>query len=125
MKNHCYNIINSAISIEKKKIAVIINHNSVFYNCDTLIRIEAEGSYSNLIFATDHRYMVSKPIISYELKLPVCAFFRPHRSHLINFHYVTGYNRKERIITMADNFQIHLARENKQKFETFLEMYVI
>lgn len=125
MKEHCYNIIESIQVIGKKKIPIITDHQIRFCSCSSIVRIKADGAYSYISINGEKVYMQSKPLKSYEEKLPECAFFRPHKSHLINFHYVIAYNKKERTITMSDNYKIHLTKSNKKQFEQFYSKYVI
>jgi len=51
----------------------------------------AEGNYTTFYFTDGLRHMACKNLGYYEAILPEC-FARPHRSYIVNLHYLYGIN---------------------------------
>lgn len=60
-----------------------------------ILRCEAEGSYSRLIFSHERPLLVSKNLKELTTLLPEGIFFRNHRSHLVNLNSIKNYLQNE------------------------------
>ena len=61
--------------------------------------------------------LTSKPIGEYQDMLSHEAFFRVHRSHLINLKYVVRYTRGDgSLAIMSDDTQVEVSRRKKNEF---------
>ena len=54
---------------------------------DQILYVEADRNYCR-IFCTDKDYIISVPLKNMETKLPDWAFFRIHRSYLVNLNHI-------------------------------------
>lgn len=61
-------------------------------NMNSLIRVEAWSNYSRLFFADGKTLVVPKVLKRLAACLDSDMFIRAHNTHLINLHYVTGWN---------------------------------
>src|ERR1017187_7122472 len=73
------------------KIALPSMEGHIFTDLDTIIRCEADGSYTNFFLVSKQKILVSKPIKDYDNLLSENNFFRVHNSHLININHVQKY----------------------------------
>ncbi len=100
------------------KIALSLATGLVFVELGDLIRLEADGSYTNFILKGKKSILLSKRIGDVaELLQGNSDFFRAHKSHLINLRYVTQYLRGDGgEIIMDDGAAISLSRNKKEEF---------
>jgi len=87
-----------------------------FVRIREIIRCEAQGAYTQLIFKDTKSVMVSKVIKEFEFLLQEYGFYRVHQSHLINLREVRKYIKSENYLLMRDGAQIQLARSRKDDF---------
>lgn len=82
-----------------------------------IIRVESDGSYSTFYLSGGRRYVVSKGLKEYERVLPAGAFFRVHRSHLVNVSRIRNYAQKNGdFVETEDGALIEIARRKKNEF---------
>src|SRR6185369_13496896 len=74
------------------KLAVSTIDGCFFFNTDEIIRLEAEGSYTQIRFANRKSMLVSRNLKDYEALLIDHGFIRIHKSHLVNSIYITAIN---------------------------------
>lgn len=90
-----------------------------------IIRIEAEGSYSTIIFKDRKKMVVSKGLNELaEMLAGNDNFIRIHRSHLINVIFVKKYMRKDGHIMLEDDAVVRLAPAKKDVFVKGMERFV-
>ncbi len=107
---------------EIRKIALPMNDGLLFVEVADIILLEADGAYTNVFMKNGSKVLVSKKLKFFEDVLANRpAFFRPHRSHLININYLKKYLRGESSIQMDNNTTVSLSRERKQDFEALLK----
>lgn len=70
---------------------------------DEIVRIGAEGSYSEFELRNGNRVLASKPIGYFEEFLPVERFVRVHHSAIINLNYVKEYDVTLGIVYLHNN----------------------
>jgi len=105
-----------------KKIAIPLKDGLTFVNINEILFVEADRAYSKIFLNNGSKYTVSKPMRIFEdILIDHPAFFRPHRSFLINLNHITKYNRGESLITMENNSLIAISRDKKQSFEHVLK----
>ena len=86
-----------------------------FIHVDDIIRCEGLQRCTRIVTKTQSNLVSSYNLGEFIKMLEPYGFFSPHRSHLINLHYVVRYNR-EGSITMADHSAIPVSRRKKQEF---------
>jgi two-component system, LytTR family, response regulator len=58
---------------------------------NTIVRIEASSNYSRLYFSNGNILVVAKTLGWFEEKLCHGDFFRTHKTHLVNKHFIMQY----------------------------------
>lgn len=87
-----------------------------------IIRIEGSRSYSSVILK-DKKLLSSKGLGVFEKKLVPPAFFRCHKSHLINLNRVrkVGKGRNGYVI-LSNSDMVPIAQSKKEEFEQIMEI---
>ena len=79
-----------------------------------IIRLEADGSYSNIYINDGRKIMVSKNLKEYEELLTNYNFFRPHHSHLVNLNFIQSFEKRDGgTLIMKDKTAIPVATRRK------------
>ena len=105
---------------QKKKIAFPTLQGLIFLETDNLVRLEADGAYTNVHGLKNQKLVVSRNLKHYQDILQPYGFFRAHKSHLINLRYVQEYTKgKMGILSMADGSEVKLSSNRR---EAFLEL---
>ncbi|MEQ8323082.1 MAG: LytTR family DNA-binding domain-containing protein [Vicingaceae bacterium] len=100
-----------------KKLAIASTGKITFLDIESIVRCEAEGSYTYIFTQDGVKHLSSKPIKEYEDLLTDRYFFRIHRSHLINLHMVDHYKKGERdIVTLKDKSVVEVSRKKRSLF---------
>lgn len=79
----------------------------------SIIRCQADQSYTTFYIEDTDPIMVSKPLKEYEELLPQNLFLRVHQSHLVNKNKVVGYN-KEGFIELENSQTIPVSSRKKE-----------
>lgn len=99
---------------------LIINRQdkAVFVGVKEIVRLEANGSYTEIYLENGTRYNSTKNIMYYEERLSKQRFYKVHRSHLINLAKVKELLKYDGdgIIIMQDNSKIEISRTKKNEF---------
>lgn len=99
-----------------KKLSINTNEGLKLIDTDSILYIRAEGSYSCIITG-DEKYMVSKPLKSFQSQLCEKIFFRINKSFLININHINIIKRSEGgVVIMNDGLEISISRNRKDKF---------
>jgi two-component system LytT family response regulator len=78
---------------EDKFTKIVLSTNNSLYVVEIadIIHCEAQESYTLFHLANDTRLMVSRTLKEYEELLQEHKFVRIHKSHLVNFNYITRF----------------------------------
>jgi two-component system LytT family response regulator len=108
------------------QLAISSLHGIDFIDLKNIIAFEASGAYT-VIVLTDGQLVASKPIGEFENILQYHRFFfRPHRSYLINLHFVKKLSTREGdMIIMNNNMQVPLSRYKKKEFDDIISSYKV
>lgn len=102
---------------EPKKIALHSSDGIDFVQIMNIVRFEADSRYTKVYMIDGKTYLVSKNIGEFDELLHNYHFFRIHRSHLINLHYVRSVFKKDGgYIIMNDGQRIEVSRRRKDEF---------
>ena len=100
-----------------EKIVLPASHGFIVLIVDDIIRLEADGSYTNIIVKEGKKRIVSRTLKDFEESLPKEKFFRIHKSHLINLKYIKDYsNISGNYVTMTDGSKIEISRRKAPDF---------
>lgn len=115
--NEKINVLRSNLKLEDKrftKIALPSSDGIDFIEAETIIRAEAERSYSNFYLENGKKILVSKPLKEYEALLEQCNFFRVHKSHMINLTHIEKYIKgKGGYVIMKDGSHVDVSVRKK------------
>lgn len=107
-----------------RKIALPVAEGLIFVNVDTIVHLEAEGAYTNIYLENGKHLFVSKRLKYFEDLLQTRkAFYRCHRSFLININFVNKLNRNEGHLTLDNKKDVPLSRDKKSEFEKILKEF--
>lgn len=100
------------------RISIPSSEGVEFITISDIIRVEASGSYVTVYMINKKQLVFSKNLKTMEELLAKHAFFRAHKSHLINVNFVQKYLsfKDGGTITMVDGSEIDLSRSHKEEF---------
>lgn len=102
---------------ETDKLVLPASHGFNVLEIDNIIRLEAEGCYTKVIFKDGKNTIISRTLKDFEETIPKEKFFRIHKSHLINLKYIKDYsNISGNFITMTDGSKIEISRRRVPEF---------
>lgn len=114
--------VRHSINTTYDKIAVPSLEGVHFINIKDIVRVEAESNYSVFHFADKRKMTASKTLKQVEDALDGYSFFRPHKSYIINLHYISRYVRGEGgTIIMTDGSEVEVSRNKKKEFLELFE----
>mgnify|MGYP001216130871 CR=1 FL=1 len=84
---------------------------------ESIVRMEADGSYTSIFLENGEKFISSKPIGEMESVLPKNQFFRCHKSHIIHIEKIRKFLKEDGgIIEMSNGDKVSLSRRNKDHF---------
>lgn len=91
-------------------------------NTSDIIRIEADGNYSTFFIADGRKVIVSRAIKEWEENLIDKGFHRVHKSHLINIHKLTYFDKTDSgDVIMDDGSTVPVASRKKDMLMKLFE----
>lgn len=103
--------------LDTDKLVLPASHGFNVMATDDIIRMEAEGCYTKVIFKDGKKSTVSRTLKDFEDTLPNEKFFRIHKSHLINLKYIKVYsNLSGNFVTMTDGSKVEISRRKAPEF---------
>jgi two-component system, LytTR family, response regulator len=116
MSTFLYNLQKKPGQYDMKLCIPILKGFEVF-DLPEVIYCEAEGAYTNFHLTSGRKVCASKPLIDYELLLQDKAFFRIHKSFLINANHIKQYFKGEGgTVMMSNGNEIEVSRRKKEQF---------
>lgn len=104
------------------KLALPMSDGLHFINTQEILYFEADGAYTTIYLINQNKLVVSKKLKFFEIALTNNpAFFRTHRSNMINLHYLKKYNRGTNEIILENNAIVQLSRDKKHEFDQALK----
>jgi len=105
----------SLLSERIKKIALTTLEGYTFVKLEHIIRCEAQGNYTYVYLKNGKSVLITKTLKHYEDLLLSKGFFRVHKSHLINLHYVRKFLKgKQGMVEMTDGVQIEVSSRKRE-----------
>jgi two-component system LytT family response regulator len=94
-----------------------------FVQLDEIVRIEANGAYTNFYLKRDRQIMVSKNLKEYERLLSEFHFLRIHNSNIINLKEVKRYIKSEGgAVEMKNGDRVPISHSRKEGFLEAMKM---
>lgn len=108
-----------SFDIASDRFLILNRHEKVlFLEIDQVMRLEAHGSYSEIIMENGSKFSSTKNIHFYENLLVERGFFKAHRSHLVNISKIKEMLKEEGdgILVLKDGVKIAMSRVRKNEF---------
>lgn len=100
---------------EIKKIALPSSDGIRFVNVQDIIRCESDNNYTLFFLNNKERILVSRTLKEYETLLSEINFYRVHKSHLVNIHYISKFVSDDGgYLIMEDSTQVEVSRRKKE-----------
>lgn len=104
------------------KIVLKTSEHVHLINTSDIIRIEADGNYSTFFIADGRKVIVSRAIKEWEENLIDKGFHRVHKSHLINIHKLTYFDKTDSgDVIMSDGSVVPVASRKKEMLLNLFE----
>lgn len=100
-----------------EKIVLSMNEKKIIVNVSDIIVLKADNVYTEFYLNNGIKHVVSKPLKEYELLLSQVAFYKPHRSYIINKSSIKSYLKSTSEIEMQNGLKVSLSRDKKKEFE--------
>jgi two-component system LytT family response regulator len=81
--------------VKEVKISLYDDHQYHIIEANTIVRVEADGSYCKFVLTNGHTLHSSKRLKVYEDALPKDSFMRVHKSHMVNLNQIKSYTLSE------------------------------
>lgn len=98
-----------------KPLVFKTNLGETFFDYHDIIRLEADGCHTSIYNSKGEVLKSSVNISSIEKLLPEKNFFRSHRSHIVNLSFISNYNGKLGVLTVAE-YEVPISETYQQKF---------
>ena len=100
-----------------EKVLLPASHGFNVTSVDEIIRLEAEGCYTRVVFKDGKNVIISRTLKDFEETMPKGKFFRIHKSHLINMNYIREYSKLSgSFIIMSDGSKVEISRRKTPEF---------
>lgn len=101
---------------ERKKISLATSDKIHIVDIEQIVRCESDNYYTHFYFTNGKHLLISKTLKEVEGLLEESDFIRPHKSHLINIHFIQNFVRDDGgYITLTDGSKIPVSRRKKEK----------
>lgn len=100
---------------ESPKMVLSTSDQMQVVNISDIIRCESDNYYTFFYFKDGTRMLISKTLKENEELLREHNFIRPHKSHLVNVRFITGFNKKGGgHIILKDGMSIPVSRRKRE-----------
>lgn len=107
--------------ISNKRIAIPNGHSYYYEEISNIIRLHAQGRYTELFLCSGKKHMVTRNLGEFEKQLSQFHFLRVHHSHLVNPDYISSYQKNDGgYLVMKDNSIVEVSRRNKNLLLKYL-----
>jgi two-component system LytT family response regulator len=104
----------SAAASRKKKIVLKTMDRIYTMHADEIVRLEADGSYTNVYLENGKKIMVSRLLKEFDELLSGEGFLRVHQSHLVNMEFLFCFEKQENHIVMKDESIVPVSTRKKE-----------
>jgi two-component system LytT family response regulator len=111
-----YKVLRENLSQQHDRKVVLQNSEIIYVvNQDDIIFIQAEGSYTKVFTVTHGVLMIAKKLLDFEYLETDGPFFRTHRSYVVNLNHIKKIDKKDFVLIMSNEMQVHLAQDKKNQ----------
>lgn len=102
---------------QTQKIAIPVKDEYIFVTVSDIVRLEANGAYTEIFTSDGKSFLTSKNMKEYEDLLPETIFCRVHHAHIINMNFVRSYHKgRGGYIQMTNGITIEVSVRKKDEF---------
>ena len=106
-----------AMQLSHQKMAIPTVNGLSFVPINSIVRFEAQGSYTCIYLTDGECLMTTRTIKEYEDMLPEPLFCRIHNSHIVNLQRIQKYQKgRGGYVIMEDGTSIEVASRRRQDF---------
>jgi two-component system, LytTR family, response regulator len=103
--------------VNTKKIALPTAQGVLFRDIDSIVRLEAESSYTRIFLNDGSKEIVTRNLKEFEESLPASSFCRIHNSHIVNLRYIKKYNKgRGGSLELTDGTILEVSSRKKDEF---------
>ena len=107
-------LANKELDPDKQKIVLPNREGFDFVSVEDILYCSADGAYTEIIFLTGKKLVVSKSLGEIESNLPITKFERIHHSTLINISEIVQIKKSEGFfVVMSNGDKLSVARSKK------------
>lgn len=111
-----YKVLRENLSQQNDRKVVLQNSEIIYVvNQDDIIFIQAEGSYTKVFTVSHGVLMIAKKLLDFEYLELDGPFYRTHRSYLVNLNHIKKIDKKDFVLIMSNEMQVHLAQDKKNQ----------
>ncbi|HVZ26874.1 MAG TPA: LytTR family DNA-binding domain-containing protein, partial [Sediminibacterium sp.] len=100
--------------LSKEKKLVLQTAETIYVvRMDDIICLQAEGSYTKVHTVHHGILTITKKLIDFEFLENTGAFFRTHRSFIVNLNQIRRVDKKEFLVVMNNDAEVYLAQDKK------------
>ena len=89
----------------------------------TVIRCEADHSYTIFFLESNQKIILSKNLIEYDELLKDYGFIRTHKSHLVNIEFIDSFDKQTGYIFLKDKSKIPVSVRKKESVFRALDSF--
>ena len=107
-------------TLQKQKIVLRTMERIYTVYSDEIIRLLAQGSYTEVYLKDRKRIVVSRQLKEFDELLSGKGFIRVHQSHLVNISFIFCFEKAENCLTMRDDSVIPVSLRKKESLLSIL-----
>jgi len=109
-----------------KKIVLKTSESIHVIDISDIVRLESDCNYTKFILNSRSPLLISKTLKEFEEVLFQSGFIRPHNSHIVNFNYVSRFDKIDGgCLVMKDGVKIPVAVRKKDTILKFLDKFSV
>ncbi|MEJ5994550.1 LytTR family DNA-binding domain-containing protein [Pedobacter sp. Du54] len=124
IQNEQLNFLLQQIKSPEKSIQKIAlpQHNEIRYiSINSIMRCEADNTYTYFYLNNGDKILISKPLKEYADLLKPQGFLRSHQSHLVNPSFVKSWLKEDGgVLLMNNGDKIPVSKANRERVKQFL-----
>jgi two-component system LytT family response regulator len=117
-----YVAFKSQIKTKNQVICIMVRDEYIAVKLEDVMHCEASGNYTFIHTIQGDKYLTSKNLKRIEDLIENDAFYRVHRSSLINLKYIKSIT-KDGIVNMVNDAEVLISVRNKKKVISVFKLY--
>jgi two-component system, LytTR family, response regulator len=107
---------------DARRIAIPNGSSYLYEDISNIVRLHAQGRYTEIYTTAPKKYFVSKNLGEYDKLLSQYRFLRVHHSHLVNPMHISSFEKQDGgFLVMKDKSLVEVSRRNRDAVISFLK----